>query len=110
MTKLSSLVPASKHSKNVHADAHHTRRSFLPKHEHSFRGDTRDENGRSTKVSMTRKDFPETGTPDAVLHRDETALKNECSEQVIGTGQVVLESDALIEPAENDWLNNRDAP
>lgn len=53
-------------------------------------------------------DFPSTGTPEAIGHKDETALEIEHSEQVTEAGHAVPERgpwEGFEEERENDWLD-----
>lgn len=84
---------------------------FIPVHERTFPARLKNENGKpGSGPPLARKDFPATGTPDAVLHSDLTAVTMERSAHVTEAGHAVPVSTEWtgIEREQDDWLD-RDA-
>lgn len=94
------------HGRLVHASSRDTHGRFLPEHEHCFPERPTDGRGNGEPV-QERKDFPATGTPESILHKDETAVEIEHSEQVMEAGHPVPERSERegFEEEQEDWLD-----
>lgn len=80
-----------------------THRSSLPLHAPETPAEQKHADA-ETEPILPRADFPETGTPDAVIHTDNTAVEIDPSEQVTLAEQMVPEAWQETE-APDDWMD-----